>query len=115
MATAAPAVRREWQRFTAGQRLARYTVYLLIVAAIVASLRTIEVISTHGRNGAYRREARGQQSLPVLGDMVAQAGHDQDSGLAHIHGQAAFCRVPSVLETRFGAKPFWASVSSTVS
>ena len=35
---------RVWQRFTAAQRLARFTVYLFIAAAIVASLRSVEVI-----------------------------------------------------------------------
>ena len=40
-AAAAP---RPWHRFTPGQRLARFACYLLGVAAVVASLRTIEVI-----------------------------------------------------------------------
>jgi phosphonate transport system permease protein len=35
---------RTWRRFTRAQRLARFVIYLLIVAAIVASLRTVEVI-----------------------------------------------------------------------
>ena len=35
---------REWRRFTPGQRLARFAFYLLIVASVVASLRTIDVI-----------------------------------------------------------------------
>jgi len=35
---------RRWHRFTLGQRLARFLVYLVIVAAIVVSLQTIEVI-----------------------------------------------------------------------
>jgi len=35
---------RRWKRFTFGQRLARFVVYLVIVAAIVVSLQTIEVI-----------------------------------------------------------------------
>ncbi|MEP6996362.1 MAG: phosphonate ABC transporter, permease protein PhnE [Betaproteobacteria bacterium] len=35
---------RIWRRFTPAQRLARFTVYLVIVAAIVASIRTVEVI-----------------------------------------------------------------------
>jgi phosphonate transport system permease protein len=35
---------RTWQRFTFGQRLARFTIHLAIVAAIVASLRSVEVI-----------------------------------------------------------------------
>ena len=33
-----------WQRFTFGERLARFAIYLTIVAAIVASARTIEII-----------------------------------------------------------------------
>ena len=35
---------RIWRRFTPAQRLSRFLVYLVIVAAIVASIRTIEVI-----------------------------------------------------------------------
>jgi phosphonate transport system permease protein len=38
------AVRREWRRFTPGQRLARFAVYLGIVAAVVVSLQTVEII-----------------------------------------------------------------------
>jgi phosphonate transport system permease protein len=33
-----------WQRFTFGERLARFAIYLTIVMAIVASARTIEII-----------------------------------------------------------------------
>jgi len=35
---------REWRRFAPGERLARFVVYLAIVAVIVASIRTVEVI-----------------------------------------------------------------------
>lgn len=38
------AIAREWQRFTPGERLARFVVYLGVVAAIVASIQTVEVI-----------------------------------------------------------------------
>jgi len=38
------AVQREWQRFTPGQRLARFAVYFCVVAAFVLSLGTVEVI-----------------------------------------------------------------------
>ena len=34
----------EWRRFTGAQRTARFMVYLVLVAAIVASARTVEVI-----------------------------------------------------------------------
>jgi len=35
---------RIWRRFTPAQRLTRFAVYLVIVAAIVLSVRTVEVI-----------------------------------------------------------------------
>jgi phosphonate transport system permease protein len=44
MTEAALARPRAWRRFSRAERLARFTVYLVVVAAIVASLRTIEVI-----------------------------------------------------------------------
>ena len=34
----------EWQRFTPAQRLARFAVYLGAVMALVASMRTVEII-----------------------------------------------------------------------
>ena len=37
-------VRREWQWHTTGQRLARLLIWIVIVAAIVQSIRTIEII-----------------------------------------------------------------------
>ena len=39
-----PASDTAWRRFTPAQRLARFAVYLAIVAAIVASIRAVEVI-----------------------------------------------------------------------
>src|SRR5262245_32004574 len=41
---AAAAPRRQWERFTRGQRLGRYAVYLFSVMAIVWSVQNIEVI-----------------------------------------------------------------------
>ncbi len=37
-------ITREWQRFTPGERLGRYAVYVVSAIAIIWSLRTIEVI-----------------------------------------------------------------------
>ena len=37
-------VRREWQRFTPTQRLLRFAVYLAVVAAVVFSIHTVEII-----------------------------------------------------------------------
>lgn len=44
LAATSDAGRRTWHRFTAAQRAARFSVYVFIVAAIVASARTVEVI-----------------------------------------------------------------------
>ncbi len=42
--TPAAVAAREWRRFTPAERFARFTVYFTIVAAIVVSARTVEVI-----------------------------------------------------------------------
>ena len=42
--TVGSAAAREWQRFTPLQRLARFAVYLAVVAAVVVSARTVEII-----------------------------------------------------------------------
>ena len=44
LAAAAPVGQRAWRRFSRAQRLARFTVYLVIVAAIALSIQSIEVI-----------------------------------------------------------------------
>jgi phosphonate transport system permease protein len=40
----AAVVARQWTRFTPGERIARFAVYLVVVAAIVMSVRSIEII-----------------------------------------------------------------------
>ena len=42
--TVAQGLHRDWQRFTPLKRLSRFAFYLCAVAAVVASLRTIDVI-----------------------------------------------------------------------
>ena len=44
MSSVAATVPREWRRFTPAERLARFAVYLGMVAAVVVSLRMVEVI-----------------------------------------------------------------------
>jgi phosphonate transport system permease protein len=43
-AATASAVAREWRRFSPAQRIARFGIYIVIVAALVASIRTVNVI-----------------------------------------------------------------------
>jgi phosphonate transport system permease protein len=38
------AIHREWQRFTPAERIGRWAVYLLVVAAVAVSIRTIDII-----------------------------------------------------------------------
>jgi phosphonate transport system permease protein len=38
------AVEREWRRFTPAERFARFAVYFAVVAAVIASARTVEVV-----------------------------------------------------------------------
>jgi len=42
--SAGPVANRIWRRFTRAQRLSRFTVYLVLVAAIAVSVQTVEVI-----------------------------------------------------------------------
>src|SRR5260221_11143593 len=68
------ALEREWQRFTPLERLGRFTVYLGVVAAIVASLQTVEAIPE------FLYDAPEQ-----IGDMLARMwpiawGHDAEGG-----------------------------------
>src|SRR5204863_9314911 len=44
MSTVHPATAREWHRFTPAERLARYAIYMAIVAAVVVSAQSIEII-----------------------------------------------------------------------
>ena len=44
IAAPAPVADRIWRRFSPGERLARFVVYFVIVAAIVASVRNVEEI-----------------------------------------------------------------------
>ena len=44
MSAVHPATTREWHRFTPAERFARYAIYLVIVAAVVVSAESIEII-----------------------------------------------------------------------
>jgi phosphonate transport system permease protein len=44
MSAVHPSTLRVWERFTRGERLARYAVYIIVVAAVVLSARAIEII-----------------------------------------------------------------------
>jgi len=44
MSAVHPSTNREWQRFTPGERLGRYAVYLAVVIAVVVSAHSIEII-----------------------------------------------------------------------
>jgi len=48
--------------------------------------RAVEVVTTHSRHAVHRptlgSQRRHELGLPMLGDVVAQARHDEDRGVA---------------------------------
>ena len=66
--------------------------------------------ATVARN-AIQRFARGEPSLPMLLDVLTQAGNDENRRLCHY---AVRLSEPRERGVRFGAKPFFASASSAL-
>ncbi len=65
---------RIWRRFTPAQKLARFAVYLVIAAAIVASIRTVEVIPDHDHMLLVQAPQQVCAAiLPWLGSFVGTA------------------------------------------
>ena len=73
--------------------------------------RAIEIRATHGRNDAHTLEARSEPRLPMLLDVLTQAGNDENRRLCHY---AVRLSEPRERGVRFGAKPFFASASSAL-
>ena len=49
-----------------------------------------EVVATQRFDAAHARQFGGQQRLPVIGDVIAQAGHDHNGGLPVIAHRTNF-------------------------
>lgn len=66
---------RTWQRHTLGQRLARLLVWLAIVAAIVQSIRTVEVIPEFLLDAHVQIQDMLQRMWPVAWDHYQDGVH----------------------------------------
>lgn len=81
LATAAP---REWRRFTPSQRLARFAVYLGMVAAVVASLRMVEVIPEFLYDAPEQMRDLLQRMWPVAWGFYPKGVHEALVDTLHI-------------------------------
>jgi phosphonate transport system permease protein len=85
-ATAGPdaVAARVWQRFTPAQRLARFAVYLGIVAAVVASLHSVEVIPEFLYDAPEQVLDMLNRMWPVAVDYYPRGIHDALIDTLHI-------------------------------
>jgi phosphonate transport system permease protein len=74
---------RRWRRFTSAQRLTRFLVYLAIVAAIVQSLRHVEVIPEFLYDAPEQMVDLVQRMWPV--DWAAYGDHVHEALVETIH------------------------------
>lgn len=78
------AERKTWRRFTPAQRLARYAVYFAIVAAIVVSLRTVEVIPEFLYDAPEQVKDLFVRMWPIAFDHYPEGVHDALVDTLHI-------------------------------
>ncbi|MSQ73576.1 MAG: phosphonate ABC transporter, permease protein PhnE [Betaproteobacteria bacterium] len=75
---------RVWRRFTPAQRIARFAVYLALVAAIVASARSVEVIPEFLYDAPEQVQDLLVRMWPVALDHYAGGVHDALMDTLHI-------------------------------
>ena len=78
------AATRQWHRFTRGERLARFAVYLVIVAAIVQSVRHIEVIPEFLYDAPEQVRDLLTRMWPIAWDHYPSGVHDALMETLHI-------------------------------
>lgn len=76
--------RRAWQRFAPAERLARFVVYLVIVAAIVVSLRNVEVIPEFLLDAPEQMQDLFARMWPIAFHHYAGGVHDALVETLHI-------------------------------
>ena len=79
-----PAPPREWHRFTRAQRLARFSVYLGMAAAVVASLRMVEVIPEFLYDAPEQVRDLLERMWPIAWSHYPQGVHDALVDTLHI-------------------------------
>jgi phosphonate transport system permease protein len=75
---------RTWRRFTAAQRAARFSVYLVLVAAIIASLRSVEVIPEFLYDAPEQMQDLFRRMWPIAFHHYPQGVHDALVDTLHI-------------------------------
>ena len=83
-ADALPAQTRTWRRFTPAQRAARFSVYIVIVAAIVASARSVEVIPEFLYDAPEQMQDLFRRMWPIAFYHYAGGVHDALMDTLHI-------------------------------
>ena len=77
-------VLRTWRRFTPAQRAARFSVYVFIVAAIVASARTVEVIPEFLYDAPEQMQDLFRRMWPIAFYHYPKGVHDALMDTLHI-------------------------------
>ena len=83
-APAAPAAPRHWQRFTPAQRLARFAVYLAMVLAVLASLRSVEVIPEFLLDAPEQMQDLLRRMWPIAWEHYPKGVHEALVDTLHI-------------------------------
>ena len=81
---AAPVASRVWRRFTPAQRLARFSVYLVLVASIVWSARTVQIIPAFLYDAPEQMRDLLQRMWPIDFDHYPEGVHDALVDTLHI-------------------------------
>ena len=91
----APGGPRAWHRFTPRQRLSRFAVYLGLVAAIVASARTVEVIPEFLYDAPQQVQDLLERMWPIAWYHYAGGVHDALGGCVELsaHRLSSLSRV----------------------
>jgi len=82
--TSTVAIDREWQRYTPRQRLARFALYFGLVFAIVASLRTVQIIPEFLYDAHEQMADLFKRMWPVAWSFYPQGVHDALIETLHI-------------------------------
>jgi phosphonate transport system permease protein len=83
-AAVAHAESRTWRRFTPRQRLARFTVYLALVVAVVMSARTVEIIPEFLYDAPQQVQDLLQRMWPIAWDHYPKGVHEALVETLHI-------------------------------
>ena len=83
---------RQWHRFTPAQRLARFTVYLVVVAAVLQSARTVQVIPEFLLDAPEQMQDLLKRMWPIAWSHYPQGVHD---ALVDTLQTVSVCSMPS--------------------